>query len=193
MLTFILCLASRLAAQGGCPSVPQLSEGSQRHRGFQNGAAATIYVVGVLGGSGGSNPSGLQQITNAANKWTLVSGSTVSFNVQSVQSVPSGNSSPATPVIIYQYGDPSYFVTGGICAGGDACVPFPQLDAQGHTELAVVYVNPTQWPSDSYFEIEMDHEMGHAGYGLGDCPGCDTLATIVLAQREMEKGRSPLV
>jgi hypothetical protein len=52
-------------------------------------------------------------------------------------------------------------------------------------------VNPTQWPSDSYFEIEMDHEMGYAGYGLGDCPGCDTLATIMATPPTMSADLGP--
>ncbi|MFL6438463.1 MAG: hypothetical protein ACJ71Q_12845 [Terriglobales bacterium] len=158
----------------------QLDFGGTLYYGAQNGSNATIYVVGDLRGGASSMTTGLQQITNATANWQAVPNSTVNYNIQGVPAVPSGTASASSPVIIFQYGDPSEFQANGTCAGFTACMRNPpQMDAQGHVTIAQVDVNPDWGPTSPYFQGLMDHEMGHVYAGLADCFGCNSNETVM--------------
>jgi hypothetical protein len=154
-----------------CPTVNQWVIGGRPDIGFVNGAQVTIYVVGGL-------QSGNAKIAAVASKWKAISGSTISFTVVNSDSDPPFIGSTSNPIVIYHYGNPTLFQTGQPCENGDACTDPPQLDANGNVQYSVVEVNPIEPTGDQYFQVEMDHEMAHAGYGLLDCKGCNTQDTI---------------
>lgn len=174
MLLAGLGFGPTLNAQAGCPTVPQWNVNGKADIGFQNGAHTTVYVVGGL-------QPGTQTINTAMGRWAAIQGSTITFNVQGVDTVPNGNADAANPVVIYEYGAPENFATGGHCAGDYSCTVPPQLDSAGHVTIVVIWVNPSTLTSDQYFQLGMSHEMGHAGYGLLDCTtaGCLTSQTIM--------------
>lgn len=171
---FCLCMAVTAPAQTSCPAVGQINGiNGQPNAGLQNGAGVTIEVVGS------TLQAGDNMVQAAGGDWTKIQGAKYTFNVQNVDSVPSGSASASNPVIIFQIGPASDFAPGAACAGAFMCSMPSQTDSSGHVVIAQIEMNPQNTTNNTFFQEAFDHELGHAAFGLDDCDGCTQTQTIM--------------